>query len=56
MAKYICTECSGSEWEPIVRNIVHDDSETTLYQCKKCKRVVAYKESYMGFADEDVRL
>jgi DNA-directed RNA polymerase subunit M/transcription elongation factor TFIIS len=56
MGKHICVECSGSEWEAIVNNIVHDEPETTLFQCKKCKRVVVYHDWSMEYTEEDVRL
>jgi hypothetical protein len=42
MTKRICKECSSNDWEEIIHNFVHDEPNITLFQCKKCKRIVAF--------------
>lgn len=48
MTKRICKDCKSSDWEEITQNFVHDEPNITLFQCKRCKRVVAFDP------DEDV--
>lgn len=42
MTKRICKDCKSDDWEEITRNFIHDEPEITLFQCKKCKRVVTF--------------
>jgi hypothetical protein len=54
MGKYKCLDCSRSEWQFILSNIVHDEPDTSLFQCKVCKRIVGHYDTYMSdYLDED---
>ncbi len=44
MIKQICKECSSNDWEEIISNFIHDEAKITLFQCKNCKRVVAFDD------------
>jgi len=52
MTNYRCLECSGTEWEFVINNIVHDNHDMALYQCMKCKRIVATEDICIGYSDE----
>jgi len=43
MTERICKECLSGVWEEITSNFVHDQPKITLFQCKKCKRIVAFE-------------
>ena len=50
----ICKECGGTEWGFIINDIVHDDKETSLFQCKKCKRIIVHTTSFIGYDSKEM--
>lgn len=54
--KRICNECSASDWEEIVSDIVRYVPNVSLWQCRKCKRVIAFDryENEYDYSDMSV--